>query len=262
MKIEIIDEWTKTVKAQEEGEESVRLYFNGEYRNRDHIIFSGLEKGTYYVINVDSALGEAFVFVDTDIIRYDIPYYESRESYNPIAFSGNRHFVTIRKAFDFEITNRRNLALNPFDQAYFTDVYPHASSNVDEEVITMFKSQNAIDGIVATKNHGEWPYESWSVNRRDDAYLKIDFGRSVDICEIRLYTRADFPHDNYWVSGTFEFSDGSKEKITMEKHIDEPHIFKISKKKVSYLMLKELKKSDEQSPFPALSQIEVYGQNS
>ncbi len=262
MKIEIIDEWTKSVKAGEEGTESVNLYFNGEYRVRDHIVFSGLEKGVYYVVNVDPCVGEAFILAETDTIRYDIPFYEGKESYNPIAFTGNRHYVTIRKAFDFEITGKRNLALNPFDQTGVADVYPHASSNVEDDVATVFKSRNAIDGVIATKNHGEYPYESWSVNRRDDAYLKIDFGRNVDINEVRLYTRADFPHDNYWVSGTMEFSDGSSENITMEKHVTEPHIFSVNKKRVSYLILKNLKNSDEPSPFPALIQIEVYGQNS
>jgi hypothetical protein len=32
-----------------------------------------------------------------------------------------------------------------------------------------------------------------------------------------IYIRADFPHDNYWRSGTIEFSDGSSQTITLQK---------------------------------------------
>ena len=74
-----------------------------------------------------------------------------------------------------------------------------------------------------------------------------------------LYTRADFPHDNWWVQATFSFSDGSTEVVSMDKKVREPHVFDISRKNIRWIKLGNLIKADDPSPFPALVQIEVYG---
>ncbi len=76
-----------------------------------------------------------------------------------------------------------------------------------------------------------------------------------------LCTRADFPHDNWWVQATVTFSDGSREVVHMEKSA-RPHVFEIERKGITWLKLGELIKADDPSPFPALTQIEVYGRNS
>ena len=78
---------------------------------------------------------------------------------------------------------------------------------------------------------------------------------------IVLYTRADFPHDNWWVQATLTFSDGSREVVHMEKSVS-PHVFAIEKKQITWLKLSDLSKADDPSPFPALTQIQVYGTNS
>jgi len=261
MKIAVVDDWSKSEKASAQGEKYVRLAWDGEYRKGDSIVFSELTKDAYYVVNVDSCVGEALVLVKDSTITYVVPFYEKKTSYNPIAFVGNRHYVSIREATDYEISSYRNLAKNPFDQHEESSVYPHAYANVETRGEAVFAARNAIDGVVATRSHGEWPYESWGINRQDDAEITIDFGREVDIDEIRLYTRADFPHDNWWVKGTFKFSDGSSETVSMDKHEDDPHIFKIKKNAITYLKLGDLIKADDPSPFPALTQIEVYGKN-
>ncbi len=81
----------------------------------------------------------------------------------------------------------------------------------------VFAAQNAIDGVTANNYHGEWPYESWGINRQDDAKIRIDFGRKVRVNRILLYTRADFPHDNWWEQVSFTCSDGSSMELQMEK---------------------------------------------
>ena len=81
----------------------------------------------------------------------------------------------------------------------------------------------------------------------------------MDFDQIVLYTRADFPHDNWWIKGTFNFSDGSSDTVDMEKKVQKPHIFSIKKKGIEWLTLGNLIKADDPSPFPALTQIEVYG---
>ena len=73
-----------------------------------------------------------------------------------------------------------------------------------------------------------------------------------------LYTRADFPHDNWWEQVTFAFSDGSREVVKLKKS-EKPHVIAMKKREISWLTFGELIKADDPSPFPALVQIEVYG---
>ena len=262
MKISVYNDWDHIPKAETAGAEEAVLAWDGEYRKGDIIEFSGLTPDAFYVVKVDAAVDEAFVYITQETVLFTVPFYEKKTSYNPLAFFGNRHVVTIRKARDFEINSYRNLALNPFDQHEVSGVYPHASANVETRGEAVFAARNAIDGCIATLSHGEWPYESWGINRQDDAEFTLDFGRPVSFDEIRLYTRADFPHDNWWVEATFTFSDGTSETVHMDKKVAEPHVFKISRENITRLKLGKLIKADDPSPFPALTQIEVYGQNS
>ena len=260
MKIEIYNEWDHVNKAESEGTEEAVLAWEGEYRRGDIIEFSGLSSGNYYYVEVDAAIAGSLIYVTVDRILYTVPFYEKKASFNPLAFFGNRHYLRIRKAHKWEIGTFRNLALNPFDQHDVEGVYPHASANVETRGESVFAARNAIDGILANRSHGEWPFESWGINRQDDACFRLDFGRPVDIDEIRLYTRADFPHDNWWVSADLTFSDGSVQTLRMEQKAGEPHIFPgIGKKGITGLTLGNLIKADNPSPFPALTQIEVYG---
>lgn len=70
--------------------------------------------------------------------------------------------------------------------------------------------------------------------------------------------RADFPHDSWWEEAVVEFSDGSRETLHFEK-AGTPQSFPIEPRKIEWLVLKELKKAADSSPFPALTQIEVFG---
>lgn len=263
LRIEIYNDWDHINKAEAAGEMQTVLAWDGEYRRGDIIEFSGLVPGKFYFVKVDAAIEGSLIYVQTEKIIYTVPFYEKKTSYDPLAFFGNRHYLSIREAYSHEILSYRNLALNPLDQHDVEGVYPHASANVETRGEAVFAARNAIDGCIATRSHGEWPYESWGINRQDDATFRLDFGRPVDIDEIRLYTRADFPHDNWWVRGTLTFSDGCIQTIEMDKHTDEPHIFSdINRKEITWLTLGELIKADDPSPFPALTQIEVYGRES
>jgi hypothetical protein len=122
----------------------------------------------------------------------------------------------------------------------------------------VFAARNVIDGIFANASHGEYPFQSWGINQRADAELRLEFGCPVEIDEVRLTLRADFPHDNYWRSATVLFSDGSTEVLDLVKtHM--PQAFKLEQRKVEWLVLKELVKSEEASAFPALTQLEAWG---
>lgn len=257
-----ISVWDKEHALKAEMESSladgeVILAWTGSYEEGDEILFQVSAPNEFYVIRVDDAIDEALVYMTASQLRYQIPFGEKKTSCNPKAFTGERHYLTLRKAFCWE-TGYRNLAVNPLDQHGEQGCYPHALANVETRGEAVFAARNAIDGVCANRSHGAWPYESWGINRQDDAEITLEFGRKVDFDRIVLYTRADFPHDNWWEQVTFTFSDGTSETVSLEKQY-EPHILPIERKGITWLKLGNLIKADDPSPFPALTQIQVYG---
>lgn len=246
------------IACESRGEEMACMVFHEAYQEGDCIILESSESDIHLICQVDDALGSALVYITDKCIRYTIPFGEKRISYSPKVFSGETHYLYVRKAREAEIAAYRNLALNVMDQHGDTHCFPHASANVETRGESVFAARNAIDGVVENRSHGAWPYASWGINRDPNACLKLEFGREVIIDRIELTTRADFPHDSWWTQATFTFSDGSSIDFPMEKSLD-AHICTFEAKKVSWLTLDRLIKADDPSPFPALTQIEVYG---
>lgn len=246
------------IKAQETGEQGATLVYRAEYVLGDMIVMTFPKENCFYKVRIDDTLAEELVYVTKPEIFYFIPFGEKRISYNPKTFAGELHYITIRTARDQEVYTHRNLARNNMDQHGDPGCYPHVHANVETRGEAVFAARNAIDGIIANASHGAWPYESWGINRQDDAEITLEFGHPVDFDTICLYTRADFPHDNWWVKATFTFSDGTTETVSMEKST-EPHTFSIKRTGITWIKLGSLIKADDPSPFPALSQIEVYG---
>ena len=244
--------------AKAQGEE-VNLYYGKAYQEGDCILLEGVNEGMHIWFQLDDALGKSLVYV-TGTVKYKIPFGEKRLNISPKAFSGERHLLSARVAMPFEPEGYRNLALNVCDQHNIERLYPHAVANVETRGESVFAAQNAIDGVTANTYHGEWPYESWGINRQDDAKIRIDFGRKVRVDRILLYTRADFPHDNWWEQVSFTCSDGSSLEMQMEKS-ERPHELQFEEKVISWIEMHDMKKADDPSPFPALSQIEVYGRD-
>lgn len=240
------------------GMDDVKLVVTCPYKEGDHIILESSQKNTYLVYQVDDAIGQAFVYITEKEIVYQIPFGEKRICYSPKVFIGDRHLLSVRVATEEEIKNYKNLACNVIDQHGDTNCYPHATANVETRGEAVFAARNAIDGVTENRSHGEWPYQSWGINMQDDAEMKVDFGRSVIIDKIILYTRADFPHDNWWTQVTLSFSDGSSLDWNLEKS-EKPHMLQFEKKTIKWVRLHNLIKSNDPSPFPALSQIEIYG---
>ncbi len=246
------------IRMQAEDESFVIFTPEYQYEPGDRIIVRVPEINAYYKIRIDENIDEALVYMKTEELTYIIPFNEKKNSHNPTAFSGQIHYLTCQKASAAEIANHRNLALNVIDQQQETGCYPHAHANVETRGEAVFAACNAIDGVVANRSHGPWPYQSWGINQQADAEFTLEFGRPVDIAEIVLWTRADFPHDSWWTRATLWFSDGTETQISMEKS-EKPHHFKIEKKGIEWLRLGQLIQADDPSPFPALTQIEVYG---
>lgn len=257
----MVEDRTGRRKAEVRGRRQAVLAFQGTYEEGDRIVFRVPEENRFYKIRVDDTMDEALVFLTRRSVVYDLPFGEKKKSYSSKSFAGERHYLTLKEAETYEVEGYRNLAKNVMDQHGDRGCYPHASANVETRGEAVFAARNAIDGVLANDSHGSWPYESWGINRNDQAEMTLEFGRAVDFDRIMLYTRADFPHDNWWTQVTFRFSDGTRETVRLEKS-REPHVLDIKRRAVTWLKLCDLIKADDPSPFPALTQIEVYGTES
>lgn len=256
--IKIVDKENR-VLAESRGEDSTFLVYEREYEKGDKIILSASRYDLQIVWQVDDALGEAMCCL-TGEVAYEIPFGEKKRVYSPKTFSGNRHYLYARIAEPDEVSRYRNLAVNVADQHDVRGCYPHASANVETRGESVFAAKNAIDGVYENHGHGMWPYTSWGINRDPNAEMKLEFGRVVWIDCIRVFLRADFPHDSYWTEATVCFSDRSREVLHLQK-TDKGQIFEIQPREIEWLTFGELLKAGDSSPFPALTQIEVYGKD-
>jgi len=245
------------VLAEQSGEGQVSMVYTREYSQGDRIQLSASGYNIPVIWQVDDALGAAYCFV-TKEVQYMVPFGEKRSVYSPKVFSGGKHYLYARIANESEVRWYRNLAENVADQHDVEGCYPHASANVETRGEAVFAARNAIDGISENHGHGEWPYTSWGINRDPNAEMKVEFGRVVMADRVGIILRADFPHDAYWTQGTIAFSDGSEEILEFRK-TDELQLFKITPRETEWIKIGTLIKADDPSPFPALTQIQVYG---
>ena len=201
-------------------------------------------------------MDEAFIYGAGNELVYEVPFAEGKTSYNPKSFTGERHYLTMRYARDYEIKSYRNLAKNVMDQHRGQECYPPRPRQCGNQGEAVFAARNAIDGVTANLSHGKWPYESWGINMQDDAQMTLEFGCPVDFDQIVLYTRADFPHDNWWEKVTFTFSDGTSETVELERALN---LISAWSAGVSHGLPSGAYQGRRSVPFPALTQIEVYG---
>lgn len=231
------------------------------YELGDKIVVTTPEKECYFAVQLDETLPISIIYLPQEVWEYQIPLTEAaRKASVETAFHSKRHHLMVRKAFDFEITNYQNLSFNPHDQKILSGAYPHARANVETRDDAVFFAKNAIDGKYGNLSHGSYPFASWGINQQADAALTIDFGRKVAIDWIRLLFRADYPHDSYWTKVTLEFSDG-QELVLSTTNTTIFQEIKFPLKETSSLTIKKLIKAEDASPFPALTQIEVFGKN-
>ncbi len=225
------------------------------YREGDRIVFSG---GRHLWIQPDQALQPGEVYLPAEKMTWTVPFGEHRLAYAPGAFEAERHIISARLMTEREVLGRRNIACNPADLRGGTDFYPHCSANVETRNEACFCARNVIDGLRYNTFHGEWPFQSWGIGAREDAWCLLDFGREVRVDRMALTLRADFPHDAYWVFGHAVLSDGAECAFPLEKTGDRQFI-PLGEHTVRWIRLERMKKSDDPSAFPALTEWEVYG---
>lgn len=257
IKLKILDEVGHTLLTAPAGE-NVSLVYCNAYKPGDRVSLEIDTPGQYCVIQFEDTMAPVLVYVWKREINFHIPFGHRAVVYSPKSFRGECHVIRARLAENWEIQQRRNLAFNPYDQHGDPGFYPHAKANVETRGESVFAARNAIDGIFENCAHGEYPYQSWGINRDPKAELTLEFGRPVMLDELRLTLRSDYPHDNHWVQATVAFSDGEERKLTLSDS-SVPQRFPMTAKKVEWLVLKDLIQAEGNSPFPALTQIEAWG---
>ncbi|MGX7419778.1 hypothetical protein ACWOFR_13360 [Carnobacterium gallinarum] len=249
------------IQKSRTAEETVYLDYLADYQAGDKLRLTIEVPNAYYMVQLDETLNPSLLYLTGTTWDYEIPTSEEAvRAYSPKAFIGKKHYSTARVATEAEITAYQNLALNPHDQKQESGAYPHAVANVETRNDSTFFARNAIDGVMANQNHGSYPYQSWGINQQADALIRIDFGRNVKIDQVALVLRGDYPHDSYWTEVKLEFSDNSNETLNLDKVLDH-QFFNFNPRIIQWVELKELKKAEDESPFPALTQIKVFGIN-
>lgn len=242
--------------AGAEGAHSASLLYKGEYNEGDYAEITS--DSEYLRVKIDACVETARVYVPDRKFTYVFPLAgDNLKAYAPGSFSGGLHLISAEADNSCEY---RAISLNPLDQRREAGVYPHATANVETRGESVFAARNVIDGVTISDGHGQWPYHSWGIGTREDAWLKLEFGREVEIDAIDLDLRADFPHDAWWERGHMELSDGTAFDFEL-KGIAWAQRIMTGKHTVTQLVLSGLKKCDNPSPFPALKQLTVYGRD-
>lgn len=206
----------------------------------------------------DKALYPSVVYLEKGELVFPVPFDTCRDAYGTQAFSGHTQWGYARRLDARERENYRNLALNSHDLEGTEGVYPHATTNSGATDVR-FLARNAIDGTFQTCHHGYWPYGSWGINGRDDAWLQVDFGRPVWAEELVLWLRADFPHDAWWESARVTCSDGFEATMSLVRSGAPQRMGLDGGRWVEWVRISDLVKADDPSPWPALTQLMVMG---
>lgn len=247
------------ILAQTSHETEALLRIDHVYEAGDVIEITSSERHLWVQMDATVLAGE--VYLPQGCMTWRVPAGEHRLAYCPVAFQGPRHIVTARTMAAAEVAARRNIACNPSDLRGETDFYPHCTANVETRNEACFCARNVIDGMRHSDYHGEWPFQSWGIGAREDAWCLLDFGREVDVDEMALTLRADFPHDAYWIAGHVMLSDGAEIAFDLEKTGDRQFI-SLGQHRVRWMRLERMQKSDDPSAFPALIEWEVFGRDS
>ena len=247
-----------TVLARCAHETEALLCLDRDYAQGDRLEIESTEKHLWLKPDICVPAGE--VYAPGGKMTWTVPWDEHRLAYAPGAFDAPRHVISARAMTAEEVAARRDVARNPADLRGDTDFYPHCTANVETRGESCFAARNVIDGLRYNTYHGEWPFESWGIGARADAWCLLDLGRPVELEGMALTLRADFPHDAWWTRGEVVLEDGARLTFPLER-TGERQWIDLSGHTARWLRLEHMIKSDDPSAFPALRQWEVFGRD-
>ena len=242
-----------------EGRDEVTMSYRSPFEEGDSVFFECDEPGTLLMVRACDYAEPVVALYAGGTYTFPIPFGEAVRPYGNIAFLGSRHWGYARTLSARERQNYRNLAENPFDFPGNKVLYPHAETNVT--TTEQYFARNAIDGVFETSRHGSWPHASWGINRQDDAWLRLEFGRTVSFDRVVLYLRAEFPHDSWWRNATLVTSRDDSWTLNLVKS-GRAQAFDLGWHEAEWVELRNLVKGEAESPWPALTQIEIWGTES
>lgn len=217
----------------------------------------------YLKMKVGEGLKESIIYLPSGKAFFTLPAAKqvSDDARNEIPKGGTA--VRMSPPNYKELSQYRNLAMNPYDFQDGADekdlFYPHATASTECRNELIFRARNAIDGVSDNNlRHGGWKHRSWGPEKEESPWIRIDFGRPVELDKAVLTLRADFPHDGYWESGELAFS-GTKKTVPVKfKKTEAPQEFKFPKIRTTYIELRKLK-TQKPVGWCALAEFEAWG---
>ncbi|PLW75918.1 carbohydrate-binding protein [Cohaesibacter celericrescens] len=246
------------ILAQNSGNETAFLVYKQTYKTGDVLRVKSTEPGSFVEVCLDHTMQPAMLFLKEGSFDMPVPFGDQKQICSPFAFEGSNHRLIARAVNPETLPKLRNLSLNPCDHYGNLTAFPHATATSQTRGEAAFAASNAIDGELANDDHGVWPYTSWGINQDPDAALTIHFGRPIVMHHIKIFIRADFPHDAWWESARISASDNWTQKVELTK-TGQGQLIQLTPHQTDTLIIDQLIKADDPSPFPALTQIEVWG---
>ena len=260
----------------------------GKFEEGDKIRITSEEK--FLKIKICNSIDETIVYLPEGKFEFVIPSGFDAQVFESSTFTDEQNIITAKYVSSDELNTERNLAFNPLDYRYESEVtqfdakpgtlpadsaavlnnevlaYPHAYANRVTRNEAQFYSRNAIDGINTKSGHGYYPFHSWGGGLYDDLEFVVYFGREVMVSKIAIAMRCDFSvmagkeHDTYWEEITLVFSDGTEKVINLEKSGDFQE-FDLEGITTTSIRLKNLKRN-KRTPsqmYAALNEMQVWG---
>ena len=114
IKLKILDQTGRTLATSPAGE-NISLVHTGRYQPGDWVALEGDGPALFCEIQLEDSMPPALVYLPNGNLQFPIPPEDNRNNYSPKSFTGVVHLLRARVATGAELTQRRNLALNPYD---------------------------------------------------------------------------------------------------------------------------------------------------
>ena len=115
IKLKVMNKEGHTLAASIAGE-SVTLVYAGRYQPGDWIVLESDAEELFCTIQLEDSMPPATVYLPSGSLQFHIPSEDDRSNYSPKSFTGPVHLLQARVLEKTELSQRCNLALNPYDR--------------------------------------------------------------------------------------------------------------------------------------------------